>query len=857
MKAERDVESFTISHLIILVSYTVLTVPLLIATFVLGWDVLYVPFYILGLLTAWFMEIMEAFSGVKRVWIYTALLMLEFFEYGIQNTSTYDIAPLMILLLVVLSIAKIRGLMVFGVCVYYLTMGADVLREINEGFIWTPLAVLRLIFHLLLVLMAGMILDAFIRLSNREKTGYEMLLSENKEERKVANQSLTVFERELKKPLQVIGGELLVLKGDLKKLGSDADLDAITLSEIILRNRIEDIEDFALLVSGKCVVKEMVYNPVEMLYELQRKEYYFLKDLPVDIIANIDPNLPEGILGDEKKISKIIRILIANSLGHTKKGVINIKLYAVKKDEAVNVCIEVEDTGSGVSESDLARIMERLGKGEVAERRSGGLGVGLYIVHGFAKAMGGSVHIQSIFGKGTRVCVSIPCKVMSAAPCMNYDEGPALCAAFISPHLVAGTDEASAYYLQMFMDMQEKLGVKIYLIQHETQLSLLMETYDRVCYFVPPNYYESDPVRYENMSGNMDVCVIANRKLSLTQSPSLNYIKKPFSNAHILAHLEKVAKRMDRRRHRALEDAPSLKNFLLPDMPDVYKKKQYGTRKIRILTDSMSDISMELSRRYDVDVIPFEIITSGGSFRDGKDISQETVLSEDCDMRSLRSAAPRVEAFRTFFEENSKSARELIYISCSSKLSMSFRNAKEASSDLENVTVFDSGSVSAGLLMMVVEACECVQRGNDVKTIIKRLTSLKRSIRTTFSVESMSDLKKERLVSSFLIALIRTLAVSPVLKMKRGRLKTASLHMNSKYGESKNYVRFVKRKLSGHMRKRVVISYAGVSRSRIEEIRLDILKSALAKEVTVAKCSTATVINASAKIIGISYDVKS
>ena len=80
---------------------------------------------------------------------------------------------------------------------------------------------------------------------------------------------------------------------------------------------------------------------------------------------------------------------------------IRFKLYQINVLQ-----IDIEDNGIGISDDELEHIFERFYRTDTSRTRaSGGFGLGLAIVHDLVTAMGGSISVESIQGKGSRFTV--------------------------------------------------------------------------------------------------------------------------------------------------------------------------------------------------------------------------------------------------------------------------------------------------------------------------------------------------------------------------------------------------------------------------------------------------------------------
>ena len=109
---------------------------------------------------------------------------------------------------------------------------------------------------------------------------------------------------------------------------------------------------------------------------------------------------------DAQKISRVLSNLVSNALRHTPTGG-SVELRATPAGS--HVLVEVRDTGSGISPTDLPHVFEQFYRGEKSRSRStGGAGLGLAIARRIIEAHGGAIGAESAPGAGTRLWFTLP-----------------------------------------------------------------------------------------------------------------------------------------------------------------------------------------------------------------------------------------------------------------------------------------------------------------------------------------------------------------------------------------------------------------------------------------------------------------
>ena len=111
---------------------------------------------------------------------------------------------------------------------------------------------------------------------------------------------------------------------------------------------------------------------------------------------------------DQKRLKQVLLNLFSNAVKFTPAGGF-ITLYAWKDVSRNSLVIEVQDTGIGIEEKDISKVMATFGQIEShLSRKYEGTGLGLPLCNKLVQLMGGNMHIKSKIGEGTTVAVVLP-----------------------------------------------------------------------------------------------------------------------------------------------------------------------------------------------------------------------------------------------------------------------------------------------------------------------------------------------------------------------------------------------------------------------------------------------------------------
>ena len=524
-----DNEKQRATHLLLLLTYTFLTIALTAESFLMGWEISAVVLLLLGLVACWVMHITETVPENIRIWLYFVLMMLAFFFYGVHDTSVFDLAPVMIVV-IILFISTERYIFI-KLCMgtYYFTMIYDFIFVIRGRIEISPLEISRICLHFVVVCVAGQLAKIQIQRQGKERKVTESIIGDLEETNRRTEDFLTNVSHELRTPINAVTGitnTMLKSERDEKKR---EDITAIQIAGQRLFNQIGDILDYTEIDTGRISLSEEKYMISSLINDIVMGNPGGETGKKIDLIFDVDAAMPSILLGDERKIKKILLHLIDNAYKFSKKGGIYVRMYTLKKPYGVNLCINVTDTGSGISEDELEKISDRFYQSNGGRnRRAGGLGLGLSIVYGMVAAMEGFIHIESEEGKGTSVSVSVPQKVVDELPCMAIADKEDLClACYLRPEKYE-VPEVRDFYNSLIDHMVEGLDMPLHRVDSIEELSKLMSVYQLTHLFIGKEEYEENSSYFESLNNDIKIIVISDDEGALNPDSRIKLLKKPF-----------------------------------------------------------------------------------------------------------------------------------------------------------------------------------------------------------------------------------------------------------------------------------------------------------------------------------------
>lgn len=247
------------------------------------------------------------------------------------------------------------------------------------------------------------------------------------EEAVAANRAKSDFlanmSHEIRTPMTAILGftDLLNEEEDLTETGLDR-VDTIQRNGRHLLTIINDILDVSKIEAGKmttelanCSVNKVVADMVSLL-----RPKALSKGLQLNV--NYDGSIPKSIQSDPTRLRQILVNLIGNAIKFTEKGQINLAVR-LKEDTPPGhpqLQFDVIDTGIGMTDEQREAVFQPFTQAdETMTRRFGGTGLGLTISQGLAKLLGGELAVQSTFGAGTTISVTIETGSLDDVPMLT------------------------------------------------------------------------------------------------------------------------------------------------------------------------------------------------------------------------------------------------------------------------------------------------------------------------------------------------------------------------------------------------------------------------------------------------------
>jgi ABC-type amino acid transport substrate-binding protein/CheY-like chemotaxis protein len=278
-------------------------------------------------------------------------------------------------------------------------------RQFVEKVDYQLLIVSLIVFLLILVITFYWNRKLAAEITRRQALEKELILA--KEEAEQANRAKSVFlanmSHEIRTPMNAILGFTELLYNELTNPRQKAFVKTLRSAGNNLLMLINDILDLSRIEAGKLTITKKPTNIRELFQEISNIFSLKLNEKGLGLHLKIAPDIPETLMLDEVRLRQVLLNLIGNAVKFTDQGGVILKAWAkIRTDNRLDLILEVQDSGIGISEENLSLIFREFEQPSDQDlKKFGGSGLGLAICKRLAEIMGGDLQVKSELNVGS------------------------------------------------------------------------------------------------------------------------------------------------------------------------------------------------------------------------------------------------------------------------------------------------------------------------------------------------------------------------------------------------------------------------------------------------------------------------
>ena len=217
---------------------------------------------------------------------------------------------------------------------------------------------------------------------------------------------LASMSHEIRTPMHAILGLSEMLKRSELNEEQRKHLSDIRKSAHSLLTIINDILDFSKIEAGRMELVNTNYKLMSLLDGIRSMFSHLMKTKGLTFVCELDENLPGNVYGDENRLRQILINLMSNALKYTNEGTVTFRAWVTEEH---TLSFAIAASGIGIRKEDQSKLFKPFEQLDVRKNKNViGTGLGLAITHNLCKLMGGSLWLESEYGKGSTFFVDLP-----------------------------------------------------------------------------------------------------------------------------------------------------------------------------------------------------------------------------------------------------------------------------------------------------------------------------------------------------------------------------------------------------------------------------------------------------------------
>ena len=260
--------------------------------------------------------------------------------------------------------------------------------------------------------------------------------------------------------------------------------------------------------------------------------------------------------------------------------------------------------------------------------------------------------------------------------------------------------------------------------------------------------------------------------------------------------------------------------------------------KIRIVADSTCDLSKELIEKYDISIIPLNIVLDERSLFDGEDITPDEIYAwTEQNKKTPKTAAVAFDRVADVLGKARENGETVICFTISGDMSTTCNVMRMVKEDLdyEQMYIIDSQNLSTGIGLQVIRAAELARTGLSAAEIVKQIEDARHLVRASFVVERLDYLAMGGRCSSVVALLGSTLKLKPRIEVSGGKMSAGKKYRGNQDKVILKYVQEMEAELKAADHRRVFITHSGCTSEVIDSVKNYLESLGLFEEILITR----------------------
>lgn len=240
----------------------------------------------------------------------------------------------------------------------------------------------------------------------------------------------------------------------------------------------------------------------------------------------------------------------------------------------------------------------------------------------------------------------------------------------------------------------------------------------------------------------------------------------------------------------------------------------------RIVADSTCDLSEELIKKYDITIIPLNIVLDMDSYPDGVKITPDEIYRwADTNHTTPKTAAPELGYILETLQPMADRKEDIIFIGISEDMSVTCNSVRMAAEELaySNVRVINSQNLSTGIGLQVIRAAELAAGGMQPDDIVREIEGARSKVRASFVIDTLTYLHRGGRCSAVTALIGNALKLKPMICVRDGKMGVDKKYRGKQQSVVRNYAKDLEPKLLEADPGRVFITHSGIEETILQE----------------------------------------